>query len=367
MDANQTLGDLLLSPFLILYYLLQWLLDRILSPIPPAPHDKLKKPKIAVIGAGLTGVSAASHVVGHGFDCHIFEAGDESHLGGIWSQVNSTSGLQISSLMYRFQPSVKWSGGYPKRDEIVGEIRKVWERYGLRDKTSFNTKATNVYKDDQGRWIINDPSNGRFDGVIAAIGTCGDPKAPHIPGQEKFKGEIYHSSELDGKDVRGKRVLIIGGGASAVEALEFVDNSQAKETKVLARSEKWIIPRNAVIDSLLAFNIFGQETLFSWIPENLLRIFFYRDLADIAPPKGSSKGIFTETPMVNSRVFDLIREGKAQWYRGDIHGFEENGVLFNHRAQGVGKNGPGREKLEEGDVCILATGGKATRSKSAAA
>lgn len=89
-----------------------------------------------------------------------------------------------------------------------------------------------------------------------------------------------------------------------------------------------------------------------------MRIFFYRDLADIAPPKGSSKGIFTETPMVNSRVFDLIREGKAHWYRGDIHGFEEGGVLFNHRQQGVAKDGPGREKLEEGDVCILATGFK---------
>lgn len=235
MDFYQTLSDLLSGPFLTLYYILQWLLDRILSPTPPTPKTKLQRPRVAVIGAGLTGVSAASHIVGHGFDCHIFEAGDEKSLGGIWSKVNNTSGLQINSLMYRFQPSVKWSGGYPKRTEIVGEIRKVWERYGLQEKTSFNTKVTKVYKDDQGRWIINDPSNGRFDGVLAAIGTCGAPKVPHIDGQEKFKGDIYHSSELDGKSVKGKKVLIIGGGASAVEALEFVDKQEAAETKVLAR------------------------------------------------------------------------------------------------------------------------------------
>ena len=137
--------------------------------------------------------------------------------------------------MYRFQPSVHWSQGYPKRGEIVYEVQKLWKRYGLEHKTNFNTRVENVYKDDQGRWMINDPSQGRFDGIIAAIGTCGDPKVPHIPGQEKFKGEIYHSSQLDGKHAKGKRVLIIGGGASAVEALEFVDQEQAEHTDVLAR------------------------------------------------------------------------------------------------------------------------------------
>lgn len=137
--------------------------------------------------------------------------------------------------MYRFQPSVKWSGGYPKRNEIVGQIEQLWERYGLDQKTKFNTKVNKVYKDDQGRWIINDPSNGRFNGVIAAIGTCGDVKMPHLGGQDKFKGEIFHSSQLDGKSAKGKKVAIIGGGASAVEALEFVDTQEAEVTKVLAR------------------------------------------------------------------------------------------------------------------------------------
>lgn len=58
---------------------------KIFSPIPPAPGARLRRPRIAIIGAGLTGVSAASHCVGHGFDVVLFEAGDQSHLGGIWS------------------------------------------------------------------------------------------------------------------------------------------------------------------------------------------------------------------------------------------------------------------------------------------
>ena len=74
-----------LHPIQILYATLQWILDKALSPKPPPPHADLSRPRIAIIGAGLTGVSSASHCVGHGFDVTIFEAGDEGSLGGIWS------------------------------------------------------------------------------------------------------------------------------------------------------------------------------------------------------------------------------------------------------------------------------------------
>lgn len=255
--------------------------------------------------------------------------------------------------MYRFHPSVQWKGGYPKQHQIVDQVRQVWQRYGLDEKTQFNTRVDKIYKDKQGRWIINNPANGRFDGVIPAIGTCGQPKNAQLPGSESFKGEIFHSSALDGKDAKGKRILIVGGGASGVEALEWAVNTGAAEITVLARSDKWIIPRNAFVDAFLAFNIFGQETFLSWIPESLLRLLFYRDLRDIAP---TDQGLFTETPMVNSEIFRQIRAGKAAWLRGDIEEVRENGIFFNHRAKGVPKGGPGRHKLVEGDMIIMATG-----------
>lgn len=59
---------------------------------------------------------------------------------------------------------------------------------------------------------------------------------PTLPRQEHFKGEIWHSSQLDGKKARSKKVAIIGGGASAVEALEFVVAEEAEHTNALARS-----------------------------------------------------------------------------------------------------------------------------------
>jgi len=150
-------------------------------------------------------------------------------------------------------------------------------------------------------------------------------------------------------------MVIIGGGASAVECLEFASNEDAAKTYILSRSDKWIIPRNPLINMLLALNIFGQETLFSWIPEMLLRKFFYRDLQDIAP---AEKGLFTDTPMVNSDVMDKIRSGDAEWVRCDIESFTENGVRINRRKQGVPPGGSGRQEVIEADVIVMATGFK---------
>jgi NADPH-dependent glutamate synthase beta subunit-like oxidoreductase len=74
-----------ITPFFWIYQIIQWILDKAFSPAPPPPHTRLRRPKIAVIGAGLTGVSAASHCVGHGFEVTIFEQGSRERLGGIWT------------------------------------------------------------------------------------------------------------------------------------------------------------------------------------------------------------------------------------------------------------------------------------------
>jgi len=355
MASESRIHNPLIHPILFAFQLLQWLVSKILSPTPPDPKTILARPRIAVIGAGITGVTSAAHCIGHGFDVVIFEAGGENQVGGICSKVNNTSGLQIHSMMYRFHPSVVWEQGYPDKQQIISQVVQLWKRYGLDGRTKFNTKVTKVFQDDRGRWIVNDPINGRFDGVISAIGTCGDPKVPDMPGMDKFKGEIHHSSDLTGKKAKGKTIIIIGGGASAVEALEFVTQEDAEKVYILARSEKWIIPRNAVWNMLLALNIFGQETKLSWIPETLLRKLFYRDLQDLAP---AHKGIFTDTPMVNSDVMAQIRSGKAEWLRCDIESFDEKGVLVKRHVKGSESSTPRYRELIEGDMVVMATGYK---------
>jgi hypothetical protein len=85
MSSKSNIGYPLLHPFLFIFQLVQWVLGKLLSPEPPNPSTRLSRPKIAVIGAGITGVTSAAHCIGHGFDVVIFEAGDRESLGGIWS------------------------------------------------------------------------------------------------------------------------------------------------------------------------------------------------------------------------------------------------------------------------------------------
>lgn len=83
--------------------------------------------------------------------------------------------------------------------------------------------------------VVNDECNGVFDGVIVTVGTCGDPKMPRLSKQDQYHGRIVHPSELDGEDVRGKKVSVVGGGASTIEALEYAVGKGASQTTILAR------------------------------------------------------------------------------------------------------------------------------------
>lgn len=91
------------QPLVALYVLIQKILVFVFAPNAPPPSDirKLQRPRIAIIGAGLTGVSAASHCVGHGFDVKIFEArSKEKGLGGIWSVSLKPHCFYLCSLIY---------------------------------------------------------------------------------------------------------------------------------------------------------------------------------------------------------------------------------------------------------------------------
>lgn len=85
MPQQDRIRNPIVHPIDFTYQVGQYFIDKILSPSPPDPSKPLGRPNVAIIGAGITGVSAAAHCVGHGFDCTIFEAGDADQLGGIWS------------------------------------------------------------------------------------------------------------------------------------------------------------------------------------------------------------------------------------------------------------------------------------------
>lgn len=94
-----------------------------------------------------------------------------------------------------------------------------------------------------------------------------------LPGSKKFKGLVVHSSKLDDVEMTGKKVVVIGSGASAVEAAELAINKSAEKATILARHDKWFIPRNFFVDCLLACQPLGRQTPLSFIPEFFIRKF----------------------------------------------------------------------------------------------
>lgn len=354
--------NLLQSLLLLGYFIYQRIVFALFSPsyTPPSPGTK-PYGRIAIVGGGLTGVSSAAHAVAHGFEVVIYES--EDSIGGIWSRVNSTSSLQLNSILYRFHPSILWSRGFPHRDEIVNQITSVWHRYHLESSTRLNTKvekitrhptlSTSPAEGGHARWIVNDGADGVFDAVIVSIGTCGKPKMVEFRGHEKFRGTILHSSQLDDADLVGKKVVIVGSGASGVEAAELCYAKKSNEAVVLARDDKWIIPRQTVFDILLALQPFGREMQLSFIPEWFIRTFHYRDLKDLSP---AHKGLFEGTPIVNDDFLNHIRQGSVAYKRGDTIEITPQGVKFNARARDSKPGDKGVETIETADIIVMATG-----------
>ncbi|KAL1943656.1 hypothetical protein VTO73DRAFT_4101 [Trametes versicolor] len=372
------------------YRLVQHVIIWLFKPPPPPGPEYPKNPKgrIAVIGAGLTGVSSAAHAIAHGFDVVIYEQGDS--VGGIWAHVNKTSGLQLNSLLYRFHPAVLWSKSFPHRDEILSEIRRIWKEYQLEPRTRFNTPVKSVRRvrgtgehlqadpsGSQSRWIVNDGEDGEFDAVVATVGTCGEPMRINFPGLpssdggasengkdgkhegkedgEVYEGEVIHSSELDDAALEGKRVLVIGSGASGVEAVETALSLGAKECVMVARDDKWIIPRNMIIDTLISAQPFGREMPLSFIWEKIVAWWNYRGAPELVPARA---GLFEGTPIVNDEFIGHVKDGKCQYVRADIERFTKAGVRVKVRGR-EDKPGEGKEEKEyTGDVVVLATGFK---------
>ncbi|KDQ22813.1 hypothetical protein PLEOSDRAFT_1051364, partial [Pleurotus ostreatus PC15] len=326
--------------------------------------------RIAVIGAGLTGVSSAAHCVAHNFEVVIYEENSRDKLGGIWAHVNSTSGLQLNSMLYRFHPAVLWRKAFPQQKDIVGEITRVWKEYGLESRTKFNMEVKSVRRvpDDektssQPEWIINDGEDGVFNAVIVTVGTCGKPKWVKIegmPGDETFAQTIIHSSQLDtipGWKLEGKNVVVIGSGASGVEAvetvLERIEGGKGGNVWMVARSDKWIIPRNIVVDTVLACQPFGRQMPLSFLWEFFLTHWHYTGVKDLVP---ANKGIFEGTPVVNDEFLEHVRTGRCVYVRGDPVRCTKNAVVVNERKRGTKPGDRGREIHLDADIIVLATG-----------
>ena len=204
--------------------------------------------EVVVIGAGFSGIGAAIKLDDAGIsDYLVVEEGDG--VGGAWHW-NTYPGIAVDipsfSYQFSFEKRGDWSRVYAPGDELKAYAEHCVDKYGVRSRIRLNTRITEAaFDDDSHLWRLATDDGAtitaRF--VISAAGALSQPKLPDIDGLDDYAGTLMHTSRWDHEqDLSGKRVAIIGTGASAVQVIPSIAPIVDHLT-VFQRTPIWCLPK----------------------------------------------------------------------------------------------------------------------------
>ena len=201
----------------------------------------------AIIGAGFGGLGAAIRLRETGVEDFVVLERDED-VGGTW-RVNTYPGCQcdVPSSLYSFSfaPNPDWSRAFAPQAEIEAYLHRFADAYQLRPRIRFGQEVLAARWDDAAAlWRLTTPGGELTANIlIAAQGALSHPAVPDWPGLERFDGRAFHPAKWDpAHDVTGRRVAVVGTGASAVQVIPAIQ-PLVKELLVFQRTPPWIVPR----------------------------------------------------------------------------------------------------------------------------
>ncbi|MDV2439010.1 NAD(P)/FAD-dependent oxidoreductase [Acinetobacter gerneri] len=200
-----------------------------------------------IVGAGISGLAAAYQLNQVSYDNYIVLE-KAARVGGTWCDNNYPGcGCDVPSALYSFSfsPSHKWSHLFAKQPEILSYLEDVAEKYNLNEKIEFENELLSAKWDEKKHLWNLETSKGPYQAktVIFTTGPITEPSMPKLKGIETFKGEMFHSARWNHDyDLTGKRVAVIGTGASAIQFIPQVQ-PLAKELIVFQRTAPWVLPK----------------------------------------------------------------------------------------------------------------------------
>jgi 4-hydroxyacetophenone monooxygenase len=232
-----------------------------------APDVKFR---VAVIGAGVSGIAAGYRLQQTQLDFTMYEKNED--VGGVWWE-NRYPGCRLDTPNFAYSLSFAqkqdWPQQFSRQTEIQAYLATVASASGLRRHIRFGTEVEEMrFNEDRATWTLSvRDSSGRvtqeeFNAVITAVGILSRPSLPDIPGLESFQGRIIHSAAWPkGLDLTGKRVAMVGTGASAFQiGPSIVD--QVAGLKIFQRSPPWMLPTPTYHDDIAP----GMQWLLKHVP-----------------------------------------------------------------------------------------------------
>lgn len=218
--------------------------------------------RVAIIGAGLSGICMAIKLAAAGVDFVVLEKDDD--LGGTWLEnVYPGCGVDTPGHLYAFSfaPNPDITTYFAKRDEVQAYIQRVAAEADVKRRIRFGTEVVRAhFETDNATWQIEiKTSSGKSETVtvnvlVAAVGMVNRPSIPPISGLAEFPGPVMHTAAWDSSiDLTDKRVAVIGNGASAMQVVPSIVDI-ARHVTVFQRSKQWAVPHpnyhRAVKDSV---------------------------------------------------------------------------------------------------------------------
>jgi len=205
-----------------------------------------------IIGAGISGICALQKLAGMGLEVRLLEAA--SDVGGVWYW-NRYPGARVDSEIYTYGFSFSdellqewdWQELFSPQPEIQRYLKHVVTRFDLRRHMQFDTRITTaVFEERNGRWLLDTDTGERVTAryLLAATGSLTAPQLPDYPGIDEFAGQSHHTSRWPaaGVDLAGKRVGVVGTGASGVQVIQAIADDVAHLT-VFQRTPTYCVPQ----------------------------------------------------------------------------------------------------------------------------
>ena len=212
-------------------------------PTPPSGRDP-----IVIVGTGFAGLAMAIRLKQSGIDDFIVleQAGG---VGGTWRDNHypgAACDVQSHLYSFSFEPNPKWSRMYAPQKEILDYLEHCTDKYGIRPHIRFRCGVKGATFDEQsGTWSIETTSGETLHArvIVSGCGGLSRPSVPELPGLEEFQGKSFHTARWDHSfDFSGKRVAVIGTGASAIQVVPELA-PKAASLRVFQRTAPWIMPK----------------------------------------------------------------------------------------------------------------------------